>query len=402
MSLTNTPHSYGTISKTFHWLIAFLILGVIVTGAVADNLSTSDPNSLAWKIRLYSIHKSIGLAIFFTALLRILWTLVQPKPGMIGGHGGVQGFLAELVHWMLYGSLVMVPLTGWLTHAATEGFAPIPWPFGQDLPFVPNDPVLAERFAMAHLFFKFAMLAALALHIAGALKHHVWDKDATLRRMWFGASSVPDVPRHQSRLAPPVLAAVLFVGVGTAAALQPLDHGGEGAALDEVASDWRVTEGEIAITVDQFGTPVTGTFGDWTAAITYDPEAAGPVNGNADVTIAVTSLTLGSVTQDALTPDFLSAEAFPTATVTGDIVETETGQELQGTITIKGTEAPLTLPFDLVIEGDTATANGSVTLMRRDFNVGESMPDESTVGFGVDVVISLTATTTPEEAAGGS
>ena len=33
--------------------------------------------------------------------------------------------LAEIVHWLLYGSLILVPLSGWIHHAATEGFAPI-------------------------------------------------------------------------------------------------------------------------------------------------------------------------------------------------------------------------------------------------------------------------------------
>ena len=398
MALQNTAKSYGTVTKTFHWLIALFIFGAIGTGVTAHNLATGDPDSLALKIQLYSVHKTLGLAIFFTALARIAWAIIQPKPGPIGGHKGAQSILAELVHWALYASLVLVPLTGWMTHAATEGFAPIKWPFGQDLPFVPNDPVVAERLANLHQFFERVMVASMLLHIAGALKHHFVDKDATLRRMWFGRADLPDVTQAKGTILPAASAGVIFLAVGTAAALQPTGHGSlDSLALEEVVSDWRVLDGSIDIAVDQFGTEVTGTFAEWTAAITFDPDAPGEVKGNVEVVIAIGSLTLGNVTPDALSADFLDAEGFPTALVTGDIVAVEEAFELRGAITIRGVELPLVMPFDLAIDGDTATAEGAVPLQRLDFNVGESIPDEATVGFGVDVSISLTATTAPLE-----
>ncbi|MEM1233380.1 MAG: cytochrome b/b6 domain-containing protein [Pseudomonadota bacterium] len=397
--LGNTASRYGAVTKTFHWLTALLIVAVIATGTIAHNLSTADPTSLDWKIRLYSIHKTIGLTIFFTALLRILWAISQPKPALIDAEHKVQAFLAEVIHYALYASLVLVPLTGWMTHAATEGFAPIKWPFGQELPFIPNDPELAERFATAHLFFERVLLASLALHIAGALKHHIVDKDATLRRMWFGQGfTLPKLTATAHSATPAISAFAIFAAVGTAAALQPVGRGAlDTPALETVASDWRVLDGQIEISVEQFGSVVTGSFADWTAAIEFDPNADGDIKGNADVTIAIGSLTLGSVTSDALSADFFNAEAFPTANVTGDIVAVDEAYELRGTITIKGTEAPLTLPFDLALDGDVAQASGAVELQRLDFNVGESMPTGSDVGLSVAVAIGLTATTAAED-----
>ncbi|MEM9438169.1 MAG: cytochrome b/b6 domain-containing protein [Pseudomonadota bacterium] len=405
MTLTNTASTYGTVTKTFHWLTALLIVGVIATGTIAHNLATDDPTSLAWKVQLYSVHKTIGLTIFFTAILRIAWAISQPKPGPIGEHKKWQGFLAELCHYTLYASLILVPLTGWMTHAATEGFAPIKWPFGQELPFIPNDPELAERFATAHLFFERVMVASLFLHIAGALKHHVWDKDPTLVRMWFGLpkiklSAVGPAPKAAL---PAVTALAIFAAVGTAAAIQPVKQGGlDIPALEEVASDWRVLDGKIEISVVQFGAETIGEFADWTAGITFDPDAPGDVKGSADVTISIGSLTLGNVTADALSPDFFDVGNHATATVSGDIVAVGDAYELQGSITVKGTEAPLALPFALELDGDTARAQGQVTLQRLDFNVGESMPGDDTVGFGVDVTIDLTATTAPAEETGNS
>ena len=392
--LRNTGQDYGAVTKTFHWLIALLIIAVIATGVTAHNLSISDPESLEWKVRLYSIHKTIGLTILFTALLRILWAISQPKPAMIGDAPKSQKFLAEVVHYALYISLVLVPLTGWMTHAATEGFAPIKWPFGQDLPFVPNDPELAERLATAHKFFERVMVASLLLHIAGAVKHHVIDKDATLRRMWFGKTNLSDAlfSDHARGTVPALAAIVIFAAVGTAAALQPVGKGSiDAPVLEEVASDWRVLEGEIEITVDQFGTEVSGSFADWTAAISFDPASAEDIKGTADVTVSIGSLTLGSVTGEALAPDMLAAEQFPTATIQGDILAADAGYILEGTITIRDQSVPLSLPFQLDIADDLATATGRVVLQRLDFGVGETT-DGDTVGFEVGVNINLTAT----------
>jgi polyisoprenoid-binding protein YceI len=64
------------------------------------------------------------------------------------------------------------------------------------------------------------------------------------------------------------------------------------------------------------GSDVSGRFGDWTAAIAFDPDSGA---GEVTVTIAIPSLTLGSVTDQAMQPAFFNAEAHPTATFTAEI-----------------------------------------------------------------------------------
>ena len=149
--------SYGTVTKTFHWLTALLILTVIPLGVIANELPYETNEELALKAWLFSLHKTLGVALFFAALVRIFWALSQPKPALLNSEKPVEGFLAGLVHWMLYASLVGVPLSGWIGHAATTGFAPIWWPFGQSLPFVPKDEAVAHVFSWLH----FVLLLAL-------------------------------------------------------------------------------------------------------------------------------------------------------------------------------------------------------------------------------------------------
>ena len=120
MALGNTTTSYGTVTKTFHWLTALGIFLALPLGYFANDLAHAIENpeiattdaQVARAALLFSLHKTIGLTVFFVALARILWALTQTKPGLLNGDTVLESRLAEVVHWLLYGSLVAVPLSG--------------------------------------------------------------------------------------------------------------------------------------------------------------------------------------------------------------------------------------------------------------------------------------------------
>ena len=398
MALANTTDTFGSVSKTLHWLTALLVLTLFPIGLVANQLPYDTSEELARKAWLFSLHKTLGVTVFFVALVRVLWALRQPKPGSLHPERKVESFAAETVHWLLYGSLVLVPLSGWVHHAATTGFAPIWWPFGQALPLVPKSEPVAAVFAGSHWVLTKVLALSLILHIAGALKHHVIDKDATLRRMWFGTATVPatqGVHKHTG----PITAALAFWALalsGGAALGVYAPHGGPvGAELAEVQSDWQVTEGTLAITVTQLGSEVTGQFADWTAAIRFDETVQQGVAGQVEVTIAIGSLTLGAVSGQAMGPDYFNATDFPTATFQADITPVTDGYAAQGTMTIRDQTVPVTLPFGLSVDGDAASMTGQLVLDRRDFGIGDNMADESSLKFAVTVDVDLEATRAP-------
>lgn len=394
MSTTHPSTTYGTVTKTLHWLTALFILTVIPLGAIANRLPYETNEQLAFKAQLFSFHKTLGLLIFAVALARIIWALTQTKPAGLHPERKAETMLAELVHWLLYISLVAVPLTGWIHHAATEGFAPHLLPIGQDLPFVPNDESIAKFFGGLHWVWSKIMVGALLLHIAGALKHHFIDKDATLRRMWFGASDAGTDGVHKGHLAAPIAALVIYAtatGAGAAAGLYTAKSDVVQADLAEVSSEWTVQTGEIGLTITQFNSPVTGAFEEWTSAITFDENATG-VLGSVETTISIGSLKVGSVTNDALGSDFFNAANFPTAVFAGEITADGDNYVADGNLTIKDISAPISLPFTLTLEGDTAEMAGAVVIDRRTFQIGQSMSDESNLAFAVTVNIALTAT----------
>lgn len=404
MATSNTFSSYGSVTKTFHWSIALLILTALPLGLIATRmaLAINDPNiissdaDIALTARLFSLHKTIGVTVFFLALARILWALSQTKPGLLNADHKPEAFAAEAVHWLLYGSLVLVPLSGWIHHAATEGFAPILWPFGQSLPLVPKSASFAELMANLHWLFMITLVGALVLHIAGALKHHFVDHDGTLRRMLPGQSDTP-TPPAQVHTATPAFAAlgvwalVMLGGWSFGLFAHHPAEGASSAQLAAVQSDWQVQEGEISITITQLGSPVTGRFADWTAAIAFeDPDAPGPA-GSAEVNIAIGSLTIGTVTDQAMGADFFDLAQFPTAEFKAELFKTETGYEARGPLTIRDKSLDIVLPFTLDMQDGIATVAGAVEIDRLAFDVGISQPTEGSLAFAVTIEIALTA-----------
>ena len=405
MPLSNSKKTYGSVAKTFHWLTALLILSAIPLGIIASNLAhglqdpsiTPDEATLVLTATLFSLHKTIGVTVFFVALARIVWALSQPKPGLLNGDNGPEAWLAETVHWLLYGSLVAVPLTGWIHHAATTGFAPIWWPFGQSLPFVPKDQATAELAGTLHYILQWVLVGAVGLHIIGALKHHVVDRDATLRRMLPGQTPAEPTAEQPGHLLPLVTALAIWVGaLGGAASLGWFSHtheaGGAAEALAQVESDWQVQEGTLSVTVKQMGSDLTGQFADWTAEISYDetPDDAGR-HGKVTVTIATPSLTLGSVSAQAKGAGYLDTANHPTALFTADLMARDGAHVAIGTLDIRGQSMPVEMPFDLTIDGDSATATGGLDLDRRDFGIGADVTDEGSLGFMVGIGFDLTA-----------
>ncbi|MEP1933712.1 MAG: YceI family protein, partial [Roseibium sp.] len=289
---------------------------------------------------------------------------------------------------------------GWIHHAATTGFAPIWWPFGQSLPFVPKDDIIAGWFAGLHHVLIAVLAVSVLLHVAGALKHHFIDKDATLRRMLLNAPEMPPLPAQNHGPAPVIVALIIWaaaLGIGAMFGAYG-DHrvSQNATALEVVQSQWVVQDGTIEFSVVQFGSSVAGSFANWTAEIGFDETIEEGPAGSVNVTIAIASLTLGSVTAQALGPDFFNSEEFPTARFEADILTSSETNVAEGTLTIKDRAIPVTLYFDLAVADGTAEMSGKLKLDRRDFGIGDNMPDETSLGFAVEVTVALTATNSTE------
>lgn len=398
MAISNTAIRYGGVTKFFHWLTALLILSLIASGLFAEDLPYETQDHLTQKAWFFSLHKTMGVAVFFVALLRIIWAISQPKPGLLNADKKLESWLAETVHWVLYGSIVIVPLAGWISHAAASGFAPIWWPFGQNLPLVPKSTSIEHLFGAVHVISGKILIGALVLHIAGALKHHVIDRDSTLRRMLPGEPPIGPMPPQHHSSAPVLTALAIWIaalavgfGLGFAGDKQGAEAS-QAPALEQVTSEWTVEDGTISISVSQFGSTVEGSFADWTSAISFDETVEIGKAGTVTTTTSIPSLTMGSVTDQAMGPDFFNADNFPTATFQADITVAPDSYLADGTLTIKDQSVPVSLPFTLSVSDDRAVMRGTTTLDRRAFAIGQDVTDTATLGFDVTIEIRLTAT----------
>jgi len=386
----NTPQTYGSVARFFHWLTALLILTAIAVVLYTHRQPARTEPEVMRVALLFSLHKTVGIAAFFTALLRILWAFGQPKPGPIHPERRLETFVGDAVHWSLYAAMVIMPLSGWLGHAARPGLSPIWWPFAQTLPFVPASNALGRVFFTIHGFASKALYASIALHVAGALKHALIDRDGTMARMIDGRR-VPVPPSPRRRL-PAIAALAAWAGLVVVGVIlgQPKSAPAmvTTAPAPTTGGNWAVSDGTLGFTVKQMQATVTGVFTGWTADITYDETAK---TGAVTVSIPLSGLTVGSITQQVAGPEFLDIAAHPSAIFQGTIAETGGQLAATGMLDLHGKRVPVTLPFTLAIAGDTARMTGELRLDRRDFGIGGHYPDEQTVGFGVTVDVALTA-----------
>ena len=174
-ALTPTAR-YSGVAIGLHWLLALMIVGAFAVGLYMADLPVSPS-----RLKLFSYHKWAGVTILALSVLRLLWRLTHRPPADVPMPGW-QAKAAHLTHWALYALFFLVPLAGW-AYSSAAGF-PVVWFGVLPLPdFVPVDKALAELMKERHEALAWALAALVGLHVAGAIKHRLIDKDGLLQRM---------------------------------------------------------------------------------------------------------------------------------------------------------------------------------------------------------------------------
>lgn len=181
------------------------------------------------------------------------------------------------------------------------------------------------------------------------------------------------------------------IGVGALAALA-LASQGLAAPVAKWATD--ATNSKIGFKGAMNGAAFTGAFRRWTADIAFDPKNLAA--SKAVVVVDVSSAATGDADRDQALPtaDWFSAGRFPKATFATSSIKNTGGDHYvaQGTLSMRGVTRPVALPFTLDIAGDTARMNGSVTLDRTAFGIGQGQwANGQVVDTKVAVVVAVTA-----------
>ena len=65
-TFSNTRTRYGLVARVLHWLLALLIFTAIGLALYTETLSQQTEEGRAALMQIFSLHKTIGVAAFFT------------------------------------------------------------------------------------------------------------------------------------------------------------------------------------------------------------------------------------------------------------------------------------------------------------------------------------------------
>ncbi len=175
--MRDTADRYGTITILNHWLGAAIVIALLVTGLMLEELARGPE-----KRQLIDLHNAIGMLTLAYLLFRIGWRIKFRFPAELPGPRW-QATVAHAVHWILLIDIVVLfvlaPVIVWSTGSdinILDWFA-IPSPLARDM-------ALHEAMEEIHeVAAEYVLLPLLVLHILAALKRSVLDKDGTLSRM---------------------------------------------------------------------------------------------------------------------------------------------------------------------------------------------------------------------------
>ncbi|MHA2716923.1 cytochrome b [Vibrio owensii] len=172
--LNKKPLTWQTI--ILHWITGLAFIGVFALGLYMVDLPRS-PEKFEW----YGIHKSLGAIILVVALIRLVWRLKEGALPPASKMPAWQDKAAKAVHGILLLATLAMPISGIAMSAGGGRAVDI---FGWVIIAEgPETPWLQEIGSTIHHSAVEILIAVFVLHVAGAIKHQVVDKDGTISRM---------------------------------------------------------------------------------------------------------------------------------------------------------------------------------------------------------------------------
>ena len=180
--IRNTQSSWGGVARSFHWILGIAIIGMIAYGWWMNHFPAR-----ADRFFYRSIHADIGYVVLLLMVLRLIWRAINPTPALPADTPRWQRIAASISHWLLYTVTILVAMLGWAhSGARTQNYSD--W-FG--LFHVPQitspDKAAAAAYEDRHIFFAYALLALIVIHLVAALWHHFVRHDRVTARMIDGA-----------------------------------------------------------------------------------------------------------------------------------------------------------------------------------------------------------------------
>ncbi len=177
----DSKEKFSTTTIALHWIVGLTIIALLATGIYMEENEV---------YALYPWHKSFGVLIVAFVLARWYWRFKNGWPVPVGTYSKMEIILSKVIHHALLLVTLLMPLSGALMSVmgghgiAVFGLELIPANFDAVAQkTVPLNAPLAKFAHSAHGVIGNIAIACILLHVVGSLKHHLVDKDGTLRRM---------------------------------------------------------------------------------------------------------------------------------------------------------------------------------------------------------------------------
>jgi cytochrome b561 len=176
MATKTAREKYSLPAVAVHWIVALCVFGLIPVGLLMSRMDESPTQD-----RLFSLHESVGVLVFFLMILRLALRFVGHTPPPAAVLTPFERIASRSTHGTLIVLLLITPIVGWLGVSA----------FGADVTFfglfnlpspLAKDEALSDQIFAVHLGCAILIGILVVAHITGAVVHAV-RRDGVNERM---------------------------------------------------------------------------------------------------------------------------------------------------------------------------------------------------------------------------
>ncbi len=171
-----TVQRYSAPMQALHWAVALLMFAVLPLAWAMVEMPQQAPG----REFIYTLHKSVGVTILALAAIRLILRASQPIPPEPAGTPRWMAWSAVASHWLLYGVLFAMPISGYVLSATS--LKPLTYFDLFNLPQLPKNPAASSLAREVHLTLQWAVYALIAIHLLATAWHVVVRRDGLLER----------------------------------------------------------------------------------------------------------------------------------------------------------------------------------------------------------------------------
>jgi cytochrome b561 len=180
MQWFNTKQSYGWLSILLHWLAGACVIYLLWLGFDMDRAEEAHDRALHHSLE--RLHISFGVTFILALAARVFAAYSQPRP-KAPEQAPALNLLAVATHQALLGLIVVQIVTGPLQEwTGAHAIQVWNW-FSIPSPFHERHRDWHEALKAIHANTRWPFVVLIALHVLGALKHAMVDRDGVFRRM---------------------------------------------------------------------------------------------------------------------------------------------------------------------------------------------------------------------------